>query len=233
MKWLWRETPFLPFGTAHLATLTLFVILAAGMAYAGRLLRGSPWQLRASRALAIMLLVTQVPIRVALLLPRNWDLRYSLPLQICDIAAIIAVFALWTHGRWAFAIVYYWALTMTALAMLTPDLGFGFPHIYFLLFYLEHGLVVVSAAYLTWGVGLRPSWRLYRMILVVTAAYATGLFLFNRLADTNYMYLNAKPKVPTLLDYLGPHPIYVLVGAALACAIWAAMTWPWCRGKAS
>jgi hypothetical integral membrane protein (TIGR02206 family) len=229
LNWLWRETPFVLFGPAHLAALALCGVSAVGLACLGRRSRGLRRQLGTSRVLAALILLTQVPLQLESALPRNWDLRYSLPLHVCDVAWMIAVYALWTHRSWAFGLVYYWGLTMTFLAMLTPELRMGFPHFYFLMFYSAHGVVVVSAAYLAWGVGLRPTWRLYRMTLAVTAAYSAVLHLFNRLAGTNYMFLNGKPDNPTLLDYMGPYPVYLLIAVALAFLVWAAMTWPWCR----
>jgi hypothetical integral membrane protein (TIGR02206 family) len=229
VDWLWRETPFALFGTAHVAALAVCVASSVGLAWWGRRLRARPGQMVASRVLALSILLTQAPLQMESMMPGTWDLRTALPLHVCDVAWMVAVYALWTHRLWAFGLVYYWGLTLTFLAMVTPELRMGFPHFYFLMFYSAHGVVVVSAAYLAWGVGLRPNWRLYRTTLSVTAAYAAVIYLFNRAAGTNYMFLNGKPENPTILDHLGPYPVYVLVEVALAFLVWAAMTWPWCR----
>jgi hypothetical integral membrane protein (TIGR02206 family) len=227
VDWLWRETPFVLFGTAHLVTLALCCAATVALAWWGRRLRGLRAQILLSRTMAVLILITQAGMQTESMLPHNWDLRTSLPLQLCDVAWMIAVYALWTHRSWAFGLVYYWGLTLTFLAMLTPELAMGFPHFNFLMFYSAHGVVVVAAAYLAWGVGLRPTWRLYWMTLAGTAAYAVVMYLFNRLAGTNYMFLNGKPEAATLLDHLGPYPVYLLVAVALAFVVWAAMTWPW------
>lgn len=229
MDWLWRETPFVIFGTAHLVSLAVCVVLAVGLAWQGRRMRGLPSEVRVSRCLAVAILVTQAVMQMMeSMLPDNWVLKDSLPLHLCDVAWMMAAYALWTHRRWAFGLVYYWGLTMTFVAMLTPELRMGFPHFYFIMFYSAHGVVVIAAAYLAWGVGLRPDWRMYRTTLACTAVYAGVLYLFNSLAATNYMFLNGKPESKTALDYLGPYPVYILVVAALAFLIWGAMTWPWC-----
>ena len=48
----------------------------------------------------------------------------------------------------------------------------------------------------------------------------------HRFQDTHYGFLNGKPATTSLLDLMGPWPVYVLAGAALVLAVWALMTWP-------
>lgn len=227
MPWLWTDTPFVRFGPAHLAAVGLAAMAAILLAWLGHALRGRPAQARLSRALALAIFICVGGMQVVMLLPAHFEVGRSLPLQICDIAWMIAIYALWTNRRWAFGLVYYWGLTATVLAMATPDLQQGFPHFHFLLFYLGHGAVVVAAVYLCWGVGLRPDWRLYRLAVVVTIAYTVAIFFVNERLGTNYFCANRKPPPGTMLDFFGPHPIYILVSALIALTGWAALTWPW------
>jgi hypothetical integral membrane protein (TIGR02206 family) len=227
MSWLWTDTPFVLFGPAHLIALALIAAAAILLAWCGRRLRGRPGQKWISRALALTILVCLGGMQTVMLLPEHFEVGKSLPLQICDIAGIIAIYALWTERRWAFGLVYYWGLSATLLAMVTPDLRHGFPHFSFLLFYVGHGAVVVAAIYLCWGVGLRPDWRLYRMTVVVTIAYAIGIFVVNTILDTNFFCINRKPPPGTMLDYFGPYPMHIAVCTLIALSAWAALTWPW------
>jgi hypothetical integral membrane protein (TIGR02206 family) len=227
MPWLWTDTPFVIFGPAHLAALGLTAVATILLAWLGHSLRGRPGEMWLSRALALTIFICAAGMQAVMLLPAHFIVGRSLPLQICDIAWMIAIYALWTKRRWAFGLVYYWGLTATVLAMTTPDLKEGFPHFYFLIFYLGHGAVVVAAVYLCWGVGLRPDWRLYRMAVVVTIAYAIGIFIVNEILGTNYFCINRKPPPGTMLDYFGPYPMHILVSALIALTAWAALTWPW------
>jgi len=227
MPWLWTDTPFVLFGPAHLVALALTAAAAILLACCGHRLRGRPGQVWISRALALTILVCLGGMQVVMLLPAHFEVGRSLPLQICDIAGMIAIYALWTERRWAFGLVYYWGLSATLLAMVTPDLNHGFPHFAFLLFYFGHGAVVVAAIYLCWGIGLRPDWRLYRLAVVVTIAYAIGIFVVNAILDTNFFCINRKPPPGTMLDYFGPYPMHILVSASIALSAWAALTWPW------
>jgi hypothetical integral membrane protein (TIGR02206 family) len=80
---------------------------------------------------------------------------------------------------------------------------------------------------------MRPGWRGYRFVVAVTLTWLAVTMTFNSIAGSNYGFLNAKPSTASLLDVMGPWPWYVLVGAVLVAAIWAAMTWPWERRRRS
>jgi hypothetical integral membrane protein (TIGR02206 family) len=168
------------------------------------------------------------------LLPWQGGIKYSLPLQLCDLASIAAVWALWTYSSTAFALTYYWGLTLTSQAFASPELtGPDFPSLQFVSFFGMHSLVVWAAIYLIWGVGLRPDWRGYRVAVLVTLGWGAVMLSVNQLAGTNYGFLNAKPLVASLLDVLGPWPWYLLWEAVLGAAGWALITWPWVRRQAA
>ena len=117
--------------------------------------------------------------------------------------------------------------------MITPVLDSpDFPHyVVFLYFWTVHLLVVWAAVYLTWGRGMRPRWRSYHIAIITTLAWAVVAFSFNTIAGTNYGFLNRKPATATMLDVLGPWPIYLLPESAAIVVVWALMTWPWERKR--
>ncbi|MGH3524247.1 MAG: TIGR02206 family membrane protein, partial [Mycobacterium sp.] len=51
------------------------------------------------------------------------------------------------------------------------------------------------------------------------------------IAGTDYGFLNGKPATTSLLDVLGPWPVYLLTAATLILIVWALMTWPWVRPR--
>lgn len=223
---------FVPFGLSHGVVVVVLVAVAAVLVVAGRRCRGSPSERRLSQALALVFAGFLVPVWLHWLLSGPGGIKYSLPLQLCDLASMTAVWALWSYSSTAFALTYFWGLTLTSQAFVSPELtGPDFPSLQFLSFFGMHSLVLWAAIYLTWGVGLRPDWRCYRVAVLVTIGWAVVMFVFDRLAGTNYGFLTTKPVVRSLLDALGPWPWYLLSELVLGAAAWALITWPWVRQR--
>jgi len=152
-----------------------------------------------------------------------------LPLELCDAAMVLAVTALLAPRRAAAELVYFWAGSGSVLAMLTPELPWNFPRWEFVVFFGLHGLVLVASLVLVFGLGLRPRpgapWRAFG----ITAGWAALVGLVNLALGTNYMYLRHKPIVPTLLDWMGPWPAYIGVGAAVALVLFLVLALPFRR----
>lgn len=221
-------TRFQAFTGEHYLLLGLFAVGLVAVVLWGRSHRGTIGELTGRRTFAVALATVGIGMQTYQLTPGDFSLRTSLPLALCDLAMVSAVFALWTRGPRSAAFTYYVGLTLTIQGVLTPSLGEAYPHPRYLGFWALHFGVVWAAAYLTWGLGLRPDWRLYRFVVLVTATWAASTYLFNVVAGTNYGYLNAKPASASVLDLLGPWPWYVVVEIGLVAAGWALLlTLPW------
>ena len=218
---------FTAFDTSHQVAFLLLAAGALALVWIGRATREVDPDDRIGRGLAVAVLALTLPLQVIYFTPGYWDLQTTLPLQLCDLAAWISAYALWTHRSWAVGLTYYWGLTLTTQAIITPDLASSFPDPVFILFWGMHLMVVWAAVYLTWGLGLAPDWRIYRTAVYATAAWAATIYTFNVTVGTNYGYLNAKPRTASILDLLGPWPWYVLAEISIIIAVWALATWPW------
>jgi hypothetical integral membrane protein (TIGR02206 family) len=160
--------------------------------------------------------------------PGPFELGSALPLELCDLAVVAAVVALLTRNQVATAFAYYVALTLSVQGILTPALTQPFPTIRFFGFWTLHLLVVWAAAYLTWGLGFRPTWRLYGIVCSITIGWAVAAYALNVALGTNYGYLNHKPASASLLDLLGPWPWYVVASVGIVAIGWAlVLTLPW------
>ncbi|WP_217702515.1 TIGR02206 family membrane protein [Nocardioides guangzhouensis] len=223
---------FHAFSTSHFVMLALFVAGIWPVVRLGRRYHDdphSPAARRVSRIFAIAIPCFTIPLQLVDLLPGQYSFRSSLPLQLCDLAWIVATLALWTHHRYVVALTYYWGLVLTTQALITPSLTTGFPSPKFIAFWGSHILIVWAAIFLVFGLGLAPRWRDYATTVATTAAWAVTVYVFNVAASTNYGYLNAKPASASLLDFLGPWPTYVVAEIAIIATVWALMTWPWER----
>ena len=216
---------FSAYGPSHWTVLVVFAIGSAALVWIGRRQTESQARLLGRALGALTVAIFGVALLYKLVQPA---IDHSVPLQLCDVAELTAAYALWSHRKWAFALVYYWGLPLSSQALITPDLSApDFPGHDFLTFFALHLLVVWAAIYLTWGYGMRPGWRSYRFAVITTLAWGTFTFIFNTIAGTDYGFLNRKPVNASLLDFLGPWPFYVLAEVVIVAAVWALMTWPW------
>jgi hypothetical integral membrane protein (TIGR02206 family) len=221
--------PFTPYGLSHLVVVVVLVGGSVALVALGRISRGSPRAERNGRILAVAILALLVPLQATSVARSDAVVEQGLPLQLCDLAGLMAAYALWTRRPWAAAVMYYWGLSLTTQAVLTPDLSAGFPDLVFLQFWGLHLLIVWTAAFLTWGLGIVPDWRGYRVTVAVSLGWMTTVIAINAVFDSNYGYLNEKPGAASALDLLGPWPWYVVAEIAIALVVWALMTWPWTR----
>ncbi len=215
------------YGGAHQVMLVVFVLGLVGAVLLGRHDRRGE-RTSSGRAAAVVLVAVTVPLQTYDIVT-SFEIGISLPLHLCDLTWPAAAFALWTRRRWAVALTYYWGLFLTTQAIITPSLGEDFPEVRFFAFWILHLLIVWSAVYLVWGLGLAPGWREYRLTLALTLVWVVVAAAFNVVADTNYGYLMRKPSSGSALDLLGPWPWYVVAEIAIVAVAWALMTWPWAR----
>jgi hypothetical integral membrane protein (TIGR02206 family) len=183
---------------------------------------------RAGLAAGIVLLVA---FELAVAAREGWlGWKTVLPLELCDAAMVLAVLTLLRPRPSTAEVVYFWSGSGTVLAMLTPDLPWNFPRWEFVVFFGLHGLVLVAAALLVFGLGLRPRpgapWRVFG----ITAGWAAFVGLVNLALGTNFMYLRHKPIVATPLDWMGPWPVYIGTGAVVALLFFHALALPF-RGE--
>lgn len=227
---------FAAYGPSHWAVLGLFAIGCVGLVLFGRSQgtaseQGQGFGAEArgfGKAYALAIVYVAIGTKTQSWLPEKWSIGSTLPLQLSDLAWPVAIVALWTLGRRGFALTYYWGLTLSAQALITPALnGADYPDIDYLAFFGTHLLVVWAAVYLTWGLGMRPDWGAYRFAVAVTAVWALATFVFNLIAGTNYGFLNRKPGTGSVLDLMGPWPWYLLVEIVIILSGWALITWPW------
>ena len=222
---------FQAYSIQHYVLFLVFLAGAVGIVLLGRRQRGTEAARRFSRVLAVAIPCVTVPSQIYQLTPGAFDLGTSLPLALCDLAWMAAVWGLWTHQRLPVSLTYFWGLTLTVQGILTPSLGQLFPDPRYFAFWSLHFLVVWSALYLTLGLGIGPTWHTYRLTVLVTAAWAVVVYAFDAVVDVNYGYLVRKPGSESLLSLFGPWPLYVFVSLGILVAGWAVLTWPWQRPR--
>jgi hypothetical integral membrane protein (TIGR02206 family) len=199
--------PFHAFGTSHLIVLALCGTLLCLMALAAR------WAPALSRVLEktlAILLLTSWPLSVL----AHWQLGElhpgnSLPLHLCDVAAIAGGLALLTRHQLAAEILYFFGMAGTLQGLITPNLNVDFPEMRFFSFFILHGGVVIAALHVVTAMKCPPRPGSVPRMVGLTLAYAAAVGMANAALGTNYAFLCHKPQQASLMDALGSWPWYI------------------------
>lgn len=97
----------------------------------------------------------------------------------------------------------------------------------FLLYWVLHIAVFVVPLVLVWGIGFRPQWKDFFRTWLLAIFWAVFIISINAWLGTNYGFVNHQPEGASLIDWLGPWPVYVVLMAVIAGGLWALMTLPW------
>lgn len=189
--------------------------------------RPGPWTGWAARLLAVVLAAVAVAFVGTPISDGTWSARGSLPLNLCDVALVVAAIACWQpRHQLAVELTYFWGLAGTLQAVVTPDLSIGFPHLEFFEFVVGHLGIVVAALYLVVGLGRTPRRGSVWRVFAITVGYTALVGLVDWWWGANYMFLAALPEHESLLSALGPWPWYIVSAAGVALALFCALDAP-------
>ena len=150
----------------------------------------------------------------------GWTVRGSLPLDLCDVALVIAAVACWVP-RWQLGVelTYFWGLAGSLQAVVTPDLAQSFPSLQFFVFVVGHVGIVLAAVYLGAGLRLAPRRGSVTRVFAITAGYTAAVGVVDAVTGGDYMYLAHRPAHASLLSALGPWPWYIASAAVIALVL--------------
>jgi len=210
------------FSDAHIAALAVLAATAIVPVWAARRYPGR-WSVTWSRVLAFVIVGGWAAEYIAEAVQGTWSVRHSLPLHLTTAVSVVAVLALWTRRTPLIELLYFWSLTASLLATVTPDLAHNFPSVFYFTYFAYHVAPVLAGVFLVFGCRLYPRPGAYWRAFVVTAAFTAVAAAGNLITGGNYMFLRAKPVQGTLLDVMGPWPLYILSAAVLALAMFFAL----------
>ncbi|TFB13368.1 TIGR02206 family membrane protein [Filobacillus milosensis] len=211
-----RESyPFELFSVSHMLMLAISISLIFVLYFFKNRIRKNHATL-IRNVLIITLILSEVSFHSWFIINDRWDVNLNLPLQLCSISLYLCTFMLITKNYRAFEVAFFISMTGALIAIITPELFFGYPHLRFFQFFIAHIAIVLSCFYMLWVEQFKPTFKSVIRSFVVLNLIALFVFMINQWIGSNYMFLSRKPSNASVIDFLGPYPWYILSLEAVA-----------------
>ncbi len=220
------NTDFQMWGTQHIVVLLISIVLGVGIIRYAVKKMNAQQQYRLGLNLALFVAFSEITWVLLRLFLGVFNPAEDLPFVICHFMALMLPVFMFSLNRLMYEILYFWILAGTLQAILTPHLVNGFPNYTFLAFWIVHCGLVIVILYATIVYQMRPTLRSLGKSFLALQFYVALSFVVNYLLDANYNYVCHKPPTASLLDYLGPWPVYVIAGEGIVLFLFFVMYAP-------
>lgn len=209
MNFRYEEYPFVLFSVSHVAAMIFSLGCMIGLFVLRNRLSGKGKALL-KWLLVVLLVLSEALFQIWYVVNDHWDVAINLPFQLCSISLYLCTIMLITKNYRIFEISFFASMTGAFIAIVTPELFFGFPHFRYFQFFLAHLAIVLSCLYMVWIEGFTLTFRSMVRAFIALNLIAVIVFMVNRLVEANYMFLSHKPYNASPIDYLGEYPYYLL-----------------------
>jgi hypothetical integral membrane protein (TIGR02206 family) len=212
------------FGTQHLVVIALMIILSIALPIIAKRYLNEKQKLQLSRIIAVAASFWALIYVVILLLLGDFNYKTDLPLDLCNIMAVLLPFLMWNPKFRTHEILYFLVLAGTIQAIITPHLYNSFPNFIFIKYWFVHCGLVIYIVYATVVFDLKPNLKSIFKSFLAIQVYVILIYGVNYLLGSNYVYVMQKPPTASALDYLGDWPYYIfkaeLIALVLFCIVY-------------
>ncbi len=223
-QYLKTYDPFVLFGLSHIGAIIVALVLVIFLPIYARKKLSERQQHLVGSAIGYFVMSSYLIWVILELIAGTFDVKLHLPIHLCRLANLLIPLVMVRRSYFFYEILYFWGLSGMFQAIITPDIAAGFPHFQYWRFWFAHHGMILALVYATVVYDMRPT-----IASVWKAMLAMNIFLIfaiiaNLLLDANYFLICGKPvnelgeHVPSLLDYLGPWPWYILAAEFVALA---------------
>jgi hypothetical integral membrane protein (TIGR02206 family) len=118
----------------------------------------------------------------------KWDLKTSLPLELCEITFILCIIMLIGKSYKLFEVAYFWGFIGSSLALIFPSLHISYHHFPFWAFMLTHSLNIISLVFMMSIEKYKPTRKSILVSFMITNIYMFLMITINYLLGSNYYY---------------------------------------------
>jgi len=141
----------------------------------------------------------------------GYNFKTDLPLYLCSLMALLIPVLTYYRKYWMFEVLVFLVIGGTLQAVITPDITTGFPSFDYFRYWIAHLGLLIIIFYFIFVFKMRPKLKSVFKSFFALQVYVLFVIVINHLLNTNYSYLNSKPKSLSLLDYFGEWPYYIVV----------------------
>ena len=139
-----------------------------------------------------------------------WDIKTSLPLQMCSFSRIVTIILLFRFNQVLYEFLLLLGMAGAFQSFLTPELTHGDGTIWLLVeYYLGHAVIIVMALYFFFVEKRDIRKRSWLYGYLVGNAFLIFVGIVNYFIGSNYIYLCQKPLANNPL-VMGPWPYYLI-----------------------
>jgi hypothetical integral membrane protein (TIGR02206 family) len=160
-----------------------------------------------------------------------FSIQEELPLHLCRLIALVLPFLVYTINTKWINTLYFLIVTGTLQALITADLQYIHPHYSYYLYWIFHITLLWIPVFIIMYLKIYPNFKDLIRAFIATNVYMIATLIINKAIGSNYFYTNHKPPGGTLLDYLGPWPIYIFVVEGLGLVLFLIAYLPFVHKK--
>ena len=215
-QYLYGDTSFRLFGADHLwgiVVSVLFIIIV-------------PWisvkylNKRAQKHLGMIIgyiVMLNYPAWVILeSIAGSFDVSLHLPVHLCRLSNLLIPLVMIKRHFLTYEILFFWGLSGALQGAITPDISAGFPHFHYFRFWVGHQGTILALIYAVVVFKMRPTpYSIWKSFIALNIFLILAVIV-NLILDANYFWICGKPitptgeHVPSILDFMGPWPWYIL-----------------------
>lgn len=219
--------PFELFGTGHVWALIISLALFIGIPLFARRKLNPNQQNILGACIGWLVMAQYIAWVVLEITAGSFDVKLHLPFHLCRFANLMIPLVMLRKNFQVYEVLFFWGFSGMFQAMITPDIAQGFPHFHFFRFWIGHNGLILALIYATAVYGMRPTVGSLKRAFIALNIFFLVTIPVNLILDANYFWICGKPvndlgqHVPSLLDYMGPWPWYILTAEFVALAHFA------------
>lgn len=213
-------TDFDAFGTVHIISLIIPLLLGASFVIISRRAKTEEEKKRIRIILAVFIGVIRGSRYIMDATVGRFELFDLFSLHICHVDLILLIICLIKPNRILYHFVFLIGIPMGLAVALLPGSVHptpGLPRA--ILFIMSHMMLVVGALYLSLVARMRPTLRITAALAIISNVAMLAIYFINKTIGTNFLYINYAPPGTVIENLAGifgwPGYVFVMDGIAM------------------